>query len=78
VFRFTLVMALTLSLTGCASTQNSQQESTPSENAALPNATPVVGIGAETVITVHGKIVAVDPAKAQADDTSSAKPEERH
>ena len=62
MFRFALVMALTLSLTGCASTQNSQQESTPSENAASPNATPVVGIGAETVITVHGKIVAVDPA----------------
>jgi len=62
VFRFALVVTLTLSLAGCASTQNSQQASAPSENAAPPNATPVVGIGAETVITVHGKIVAVDPA----------------
>lgn len=62
VFRFALVVTLTLSLAGCASTQNSQQANAPSENAAPPNATPVVGIGAETVITVHGKIVAVDPA----------------
>ena len=62
MFRFALVVTLTLSLAGCASTQNSQQASAPSENAAPPNATPVVGIGAETVITVHGKIVAVDPA----------------
>ena len=62
MFRFALVVTLTLSLAGCASTQNSQQASAPSENVAPANATPVVGIGAETVITVHGKIVAVDPA----------------
>ena len=61
-FRFALVVALTLSLAGCANTQNSQQANAASESAAPPNATPVVGIGAETVITVHGKIVAVDPA----------------
>jgi hypothetical protein len=61
-FIFALVFALMLSLAGCASTQNSQQAGATSENAAPPNATPVVGIGAETVITVHGKIVAVDLA----------------
>jgi hypothetical protein len=61
-FLFALVVALALSLAGCANTQNSQQASAPSESAAAPNATPVVGIGAETVITVHGKIVAVDRA----------------
>lgn len=37
----------------------------PSEIAAPPNSTPVTGIAAETVITVHGKIVAVDPASKQ-------------
>ena len=62
MFRFALVVALTLSLAGCSNTQNSQQANAQSESAAPPNATPVVGIGAETVITLHGKIVAVDPA----------------
>jgi len=62
VFRFALVVAATLSLAGCSNTQNSQQANVFSESAGPPNATPVVGIGAETVITLHGKIVAVDPA----------------
>src|SRR5260370_24572943 len=62
VVRFALLVALTLSLAGCANTQNSPQASAPSERAAPSNATPVAGIGAETAITVHGKIVAVDSA----------------
>jgi hypothetical protein len=61
-FRFALVVALTLSVADCANTQNTEQANAASESAAPPNATPIVGIGAETVITVHGKIVAVDPA----------------
>jgi hypothetical protein len=61
-FRFALVAAVTLSLAGCANTQNSPQANVSSESAAPLNATPIVGIGAETVITVHGKIIAVDPA----------------
>jgi hypothetical protein len=60
--QFPLVAALALSLAGCASTQSSPQTSAPSESAALPSAMSVAGIAAETVITVHGKIVAVDPA----------------
>jgi len=61
-FEFPLVGALALTLAGCASTQGSPQPSAPSEGAAPPSAMSVAGIAAETVITVHGKIVAVDPA----------------
>jgi hypothetical protein len=60
-FDFPIVVALALSLAGCASTQ-SPQTSSPPESAPPPSAAPVAGIAAETVITVHGKIVAVDPA----------------
>jgi hypothetical protein len=60
-FDFPIVVVLALSLAGCASTQ-SPQTSSPSESAPLPSAASVAGIAAETVITVHGKIVAVDPA----------------
>ena len=59
-FDFSIVAALALILAGCAGTQ-SPQTSSPSGSTAPPSATPA-GIAAETVITVHGKIVAVDPA----------------
>lgn len=64
-FEFPVLVTLVLSLAGCASTQSSPQASAPSETAAPPSATPVTGIAAETVITVHGKIVAVDSASKQ-------------
>jgi len=62
---FPVLLTLVLTLVGCASTQSSPPASAPSETAAPPNSTPVTGIAAETVITVHGKIVAVDPASKQ-------------
>lgn len=62
---FLVLAALTLILAGCASTQTSPEGSAPAEAPALPSAPPVAGIAAETVITVHGKIVAVDSAKTQ-------------
>jgi len=64
-FGFLVLATLVLSLAGCASTQSSLQASSRSENAAPQSATPVTGIAAETVITVHGKIVAVDSASKQ-------------
>ena len=58
--RFELpVLALVLSLAGCAGTQSPPPPSAP------PSAAPVTGIAAETVITVHGKIVAVDSTNKQ-------------
>ncbi len=64
-FEFPVLVTLVLSLAGCAGTQTSPQPSAPSETAAPPSATPVTGIAAGTVITVHGKIVAVDSASKQ-------------
>ncbi len=64
-FEFPVLLTLVLSLAGCASTQSSPQASAPSETAAPSSTTPVTGIAAETVITVHGKIVAVDSASKQ-------------
>jgi hypothetical protein len=64
-FEFVIAAALTLGLAGCASSQNSPQAAAMSEAAAPPNATPIGGIAAETVITFHGKIVAVDSANKQ-------------
>ena len=64
-FEFPVLVTLLLALAGCASTQSSQQAGAPPETAAPSSATPVTGIAAETVITVHGKIVAVDPASKQ-------------
>src|SRR5208282_1430044 len=60
-FNFLIAVALAVCVTGCASTQ-SAPISSPSQSAAPQSATPVTGIAAETVITVHGKIVAVDAA----------------
>jgi len=59
-FEFPILAALVLVLTGCASTQSSPQASVPP-----PAAPPVTAIAAETVVTVHGKIVAVDTAGKQ-------------
>lgn len=58
-FEFPILAALMLVLAGCAASQSSPQASAP------PAAPPVTGIAAETVITVHGKIVAVDTAGKQ-------------
>lgn len=63
--KFLTVAALTVCLAGCASTQSVPAASTSPESAAPPNAAPVAGIAAETVVTVHGKIVAVDTANKQ-------------
>jgi ABC-type Fe3+-hydroxamate transport system substrate-binding protein len=58
---FSVLAVLAIILSGCASTQSSPQ-SAPPQNAAQPSAAPVAGIAAETVLTVHGKIVSVDQA----------------
>ena len=63
-FEFSVLAALAIILSGCASTQ-SPPASAPPQNAAPPSAAPVAGIAAETVLTVHGKIVSVDPASKQ-------------
>src|ERR1700688_2818035 len=63
-FKFSVLAALAIILSGCASTQISPQ-SAPPQNAAPPSAAPVAGIAAETVLTVHGKIVSVDQASKQ-------------
>ena len=63
-FEFSVLTALAIILSGCASTQSSPQ-SAPPQNAAPPSAAPVAGIAAETVLTVHGKIVSVDQASKQ-------------
>jgi PBP1b-binding outer membrane lipoprotein LpoB len=63
-FEFSMLAALAIILSGCASTQSSPQ-SAPPQNAAPPSAAPVAGIAAETVLTVHGKIVSVDQASKQ-------------
>jgi hypothetical protein len=63
-FEFSVLAALAIVLSGCASTQSSPQ-SAPPQNAAQPSAAPVAGIAAETVLTVHGKIISVDQASKQ-------------
>ena len=63
-FEFSVLAAFAIILSGCASTQSSPQ-SAPPQNAAPPSAAPVAGIAAETVLTVHGKIVSVDQASKQ-------------
>ena len=64
-FEFPVFVTLVLSLAGCAGTQSSPQANVPSETAAPSSAAPITGIAAETVITVHGKIVAIDSANKQ-------------
>ena len=56
---FPLVTAFPIFLAGCANTQSTSVSPPQNVTQAL---TPVAGIAAETVITVHGKIVAVDVA----------------
>jgi hypothetical protein len=60
---------LSLCIAGCAGSQSAQPASPPPspspQPAASATAAPVAGIAAETVITVHGKIVKVDPATKQ-------------
>jgi hypothetical protein len=63
-FKFSVLAALAIILSGCASTQSSPQ-SAPPQITAPPSAAPVAGIAAETVLTVHGKIVSVDQASKQ-------------
>src|ERR1700733_2400084 len=58
-FELPVLGGLVLSLAGCAGTQSPPPPSAP------PSAAPVTGIAAETVITVHGKIVAVDSTNKQ-------------
>ncbi|MGD0118315.1 MAG: hypothetical protein ABSD30_09635 [Candidatus Binatus sp.] len=64
-FIYPVLLTLIISLAGCASTQSSPTATAPTETAAAGSPTPVTGIAAETVITVHGKIVAVDSATKQ-------------
>jgi hypothetical protein len=64
-FQISVLAALAITLSGCASTQSSPQSAPPPQNSAPPSAAPVAGIAAETVLTVHGKIVSVDQASKQ-------------
>jgi hypothetical protein len=64
-FAFPVLATLVLALAGCASTQSSPQASAPTGTATPSSATPVTGIAAETIVTVHGKVVAVDSASKQ-------------
>jgi hypothetical protein len=63
-FEFSMLAALAIILSGCASTQSSP-ESAPPQNTAPLSATPLAAIAAETVLTVHGKIVSVDQTSKQ-------------
>ena len=62
---FPALVTLVLTLAGCASTQSSPPAGTPLETAAPPDSSPVSGIAAETIITLHGKIIAIDSASKQ-------------
>jgi len=63
---FSVLAALALSLSGCASTQSSPVNPPPPPQSAAPqSAAPVTGIAAETVLTVHGKIVSVNRASKE-------------
>src|SRR5260370_23140496 len=64
-FGVPVLVTLRLSVVGCRGTESAPQASAQPETAAPSNATPVTGIAAETVITVHGRIVAVDSASKQ-------------
>ncbi len=65
ILKWSLLAALALVAAGCGSTQSSPPASVPAETAAPTSAAPLGGIAAETVLTVHGKIVAVDSASKQ-------------
>jgi Cu/Ag efflux protein CusF len=59
------VAVLTLWIAGCAGNQSAPPASPSTETAAAASAAPITGIAAETVITVHGKIVKVDSTTKQ-------------
>ena len=65
MLQLSLLAALAIVMAGCGSTQSSPPASIPAETAAPTSAAPLGGIAAETVLTVHGKIVAVDSASKQ-------------
>jgi hypothetical protein len=65
MLQLSLLAALAIVIAGCGSTQSSPPASIPAETPAPPSAAPLGGIAAETVLTVHGKIVAVDTASKQ-------------
>jgi Cu/Ag efflux protein CusF len=69
-YEFLAATALSLWLAGCGGTQSAppaspQAANTVAANTASQNTAPVAGIAAETVLTVHGKIVKVDSASKQ-------------
>jgi Cu/Ag efflux protein CusF len=65
VLQLSLLAALAIFAAGCGSAQSSPPASVPAETAAPTSAAPLGGIAAETVLTVHGKIVSVDIANKQ-------------
>ena len=65
ILQLSLLAALAIVMAGCGSTESSPPASIPAETAAPTSAAPLGGIAAETVLTVHGKIVAVDAANKQ-------------
>lgn len=65
ILKLSLLAALAIVMAGCGSTESSPPASIPAETAAPTSAAPLGGIAAETVLTVHGKIVAVDAANKQ-------------
>ncbi len=64
-FELPILAVLVLLLSGCAGTQSPPPSASTPPPSAPPATAPVTGIAAETVITVHGKIVAVDTANKQ-------------
>ncbi len=65
MLQLSLLAALAIVVAGCGSTQSSPPASVPVETATPTSAAPLGGIAAETVLTIHGKIVAVDIASKQ-------------
>jgi Cu/Ag efflux protein CusF len=65
MLQLSLLAALAIVMAGCGSTQSPPPASIPAETSAPTSAAPLGGIAAETVLTVHGKIVAVDTASKQ-------------
>jgi len=65
ILQSSLLAALAIVVAGCGSTQSPAPPSVPAQTAAPANGATLGGIAAETVLTVHGKIVAVDAASKQ-------------
>jgi hypothetical protein len=64
-FGIPLLAVLAFGLAGCASSQSAPSAGDASRSVSPPSAPPVAGIAAETVLTIHGKIVSVDSASKQ-------------